>query len=244
MMSEFSVQDTVGEIVARRPALARFFETERIDFCCGGKKSLAEVCQAKGLDPAAFLAALEQADAAIGGEDVIDAAAMSLTELANHIEAKHHAFLREELPRLNMYTERVATVHGANDSRLREVHKTFLTLAGAMASHMMKEEQILFPMIRQLEASDGRPVFHCGSIANPIRQMEAEHQDAGAALGRLRALTDEYSPPDWACNTYRAMLDLLAHLERDMHVHVHKEDSILYPRALQREAELAEGARV
>jgi regulator of cell morphogenesis and NO signaling len=97
-------------------------------------------------------------------------------------------------------------------------------------------------MIRRLEASAGLPAFHCGSIANPIRQMEIEHHDAGAALEQMRTLTDEYTPPTWACNTYRAMLDSLAHLERDMHLHVHKEDSVLYPRALKREAELAEGA--
>jgi len=241
-MSTFCVQDTVGEVVARRPSLARLFEAARIDFCCGGKKTLAEVCREKGLDPQSFLATLEEAASASDGEAVIDAAAMSLTELADHIESTHHAYLRDELPRLNMLTERVASVHGADDARLREVRDTFLALAGEMASHMMKEEQILFPMIRQLEASERLPAFHCGSVANPIRQMELEHHDAGAALEQMRTLTDEYTPPTWACNTYRAMLDSLAHLERDMHLHVHKEDSVLYPKALKREAELAEGA--
>lgn len=242
-MSSFSIQETVGGVVARRPAVARLFEAARIDYCCGGKKTLAEVCQDKGLDPDAFLATLEEAASANDGEPVVDAVAMSLTELADHIETTHHAYLREELPRLNMLTERVASVHGGDDGRLHEVRETFLGLAGEMASHMMKEEQILFPMIRRLEASEELPAFHCGSIANPIRQMELEHQDAGGALERMRTLTDEYTPPTWACNTYRAMLDSLAHLERDMHLHVHKEDSVLYPRALKREAELAEGAR-
>lgn len=243
-MSAFCVQDTVGEVVARRPSLVRLFEAARIDYCCGGKKTLAEVCQEKSLDPQSFLATLEEAASASGGEAVIDAAAMSLTELADHIESTHHAYLRDELPRLNMLTERVASVHGADDARLQEVRHTFLALAGEMASHMRKEEQILFPMIRQLEASEGLPTFHCGSVANPIRQMELEHHDAGAALERMRTLTDEYTPPTWACNTYRAMLDSLAQLERDMHLHVHKEDNVLYPRALKREAELAEGAHV
>lgn len=243
-MTAFQIHDTVGEVVARRPELVHLMEAAHIDYCCGGKKTLAEVCREKGLEPEAFLTTLEQAASANNEEAVVDAAAMSLTELADHIEATHHAYLREEFPRLNMLTERVVSVHGTDDPRLREVRETFLALAGEMASHMMKEEQILFPMIRRLDASDGLPAFHCGSIANPIRQMEVEHHDAGAALERMRMLTDEYTPPTWACNTYRAMLDSLAQLERDMHIHVHKEDSVLYPRALQREAELAEGAHV
>lgn len=241
-MATIHIEDTVGELVARHPALLRVFEVARIDYCCGGKQTLAKVCQEKGFDPQEFVAALQQAASATIGEPVVDAAAMSLTELADHIETTHHAYLREEFPRLDMLTARVASVHGGDDTRLREVRETFLALAGELTSHMMKEEQILFPMIRRLEASNGLPAFHCGSIANPIRQMEIEHHDAGAALERMHTLTDEYTPPTWACNTYRAMLDSLAHLESDMHLHVHKEDNVLYPRALRREAELAEGA--
>ncbi|HUG44578.1 MAG TPA: hemerythrin domain-containing protein, partial [Acidobacteriota bacterium] len=104
-------------------------------------------------------------------------------------------------------------------------------------SHMLKEERILFPMVRELEASAEAPQFHCGSLAHPIRQMEDEHDAAGAGLEKLRELSDGYSPPEWACNTYRAMLDALANLESDMHLHVHKENNILFPRALQMEAE-------
>lgn len=241
-MSEFQVQDTVGEVVARRPSLARLFEMARIDYCCGGKKTLAEVCQEKGLDTQAFLATLDEAASAGGGDSTVDATAMSLTELADHITQTHHAYLRDELPRLAMLTERVASVHGGDDPRLREVRDALLGLSAELTSHMMKEEQVLFPMIRQLEASDVLPSFHCGSLANPIRQMELEHHDAGSALERMRTLTDEYSPPTWACTTYRAMLDALSHLELDMHQHVHKEDSVLYPRAIKLEAELAERA--
>lgn len=241
-MSTIQLQETVGQLVARHPALTRFLEAARIDYCCGGKKTLAEVCREKQLDPQAFLATLEQAASNCAGEDVFDAGAASLTDLADHILQTHHAYLRQELPRLDMLTERVASVHGGDDPRLREVRTTLLALAAELTSHMMKEEQILFPMIRRLDASDALPEFHCGSVANPIRQMELEHHDAGGALERMRTLTDEYTPPSWACNTYRAMLDALANLERDMHVHVHKEDNVLYPRAVQREAELAERA--
>jgi len=99
----------------------------------------------------------------------------------------------------------------------------------------MKEERILFPMIRQLDQSAAAPAFHCGSLANPIRQMESEHDDAGSALERLRNCTDGFTPPEWACNTYRAMLDALAELERDMHQHVHKENNVLFPGAIAME---------
>jgi regulator of cell morphogenesis and NO signaling len=241
-MSAISVQETVGEVAMRHPALLRVFEQAGVDYCCGGKKTLAEVCHDKGLDPQTFLTTLEHAAPASDGDGLVDAAAMSLTELADHIERTHHDYLREELPRLNMLTETVVSVHGADDGRLRQVRQTFLALAGHLSHHMMKEEQILFPMIRRLEASDSLPEFFCGSIANPIHQMEVEHHDAGGALAEMRTLTDEYTPPTWACTTYRAMLDALAQLEQDMHLHVHKEDNVLYPRAVKLEAELAERA--
>lgn len=107
--------------------------------------------------------------------------------------------------------------------------------------HMHKEEQILFPIIREFESGSSSGAVHCGSIANPIRQMEAEHDDAGNALEQMRELTDGYQVPELACNTHRAMLDALAFLERDMHTHVHKENSILFPRAIRLELELSEG---
>jgi len=240
-MEEFQITDTVGSIVARRPALSRVFEREGIDYCCGGKKALDEVCRKKGLDPAELLAKLEANASTNADEPVVDAAAMSLARLADHIEQTHHAYLRRELPRLDAMTEKVARVHGDKDARLTAIRRTFLALSDEMTSHMMKEEQILFPMIRRLDASETALAFHCGSLANPIAQMEHEHDEAGSALERLCTLTDGYTPPDWACNTYRAMLDALSQLEQDMHQHVHKENNILFPRALGREAQLAGG---
>lgn len=237
-MSSIHVQDTVGQLVARRPALSRVFEKVGVDYCCGGKRTLDEVCREKGLDPQAFAAALEELAAPEEGA-VVDAAAMSLTELADHIEQTHHGYLRREFPRLYALTTKVADVHGQQDPRLRQVRDAFATLARALTAHMMKEEQILFPFIRQLEASDRLPLFHCGSLANPIHQMEHEHHEAGAALEQLRELTSDYAPPEWACNTYRAMLDALHQLELDMHQHVHKEDNVLFPRAMEREGMLA-----
>jgi regulator of cell morphogenesis and NO signaling len=236
-MSEFQVNDTVGNVVARCPVLARVFEDAGIDYCCGGNKTLDQVCREKGLDSAALLATLEETALAPAGESVVDAAAMSLTELADHIEQTHHTYLRSEFPRLKEMAEKVASVHGERDSRLHQIRETVFELIGELSNHMMKEEQILFPMVRQLDASETTPMFHCGSLGNPIRQMESEHSNAGSALEKLRDLTDGYTPPDWACNTYRAMLDALEHLERDLHLHIHKENNVLFPRAVDMESE-------
>jgi len=238
-MSAFELSDTVGEIVAQRPALSRVFEEEAIDYCCGGKKTLEEVGRERGRDPAVLLAKLEAYASRPADEPVVDAASMSLAELADHIVRTHHTYLRSELPRLDAMTQKVASVHGDKDARLAQVRQTFLGLSDELTSHMMKEEQILFPMIRQLDAGEGAQAFHCGSLAGPIAQMEHEHDDAGSALERMRELTDGYTPPDWACNTYRALLDGLAHLERDLHQHIHKENNVLFPRAAERESQLA-----
>lgn len=237
-MTTFQVHDTVGEIVARQPELSRAFEEAGIDYCCGGKKTLDEACRKRGIDPQTFLGTLAKS-ASAGENPIIDAATLSLAALADHIEQTHHAYLRAELPRLNAMTQKVASVHGENEPRLWQVRETFVALFEEMFSHMMKEERILFPMVRKIEASSTVPAFHCGSIAHPIHQMEAEHEQAGSALERLRELTDGYTPPDWACNTYRAMLEALARLERDMHQHVHKENNVLFPRALVMEREKA-----
>ena len=228
-------QDLVGDVVASRPALSRVFDAAGIDYCCRGRETLYEACRKKAVDPLSFIATLEEQALAFEDESVVDVSAMSLTELADHIETTHHNFLRSEFPRLDKMTLKVASVHGEMNPRLHLIRETFLALTAELSSHMMKEENILFPMVRQLDESEESPMFHCGSIANPIRQMESEHSQAGSALEQLRKLTDDYTPPDWACNTYRAMLDALAYLERDLHLHIHKENNVLFPRALEME---------
>ena len=230
-------QATVGQLVTERPGRSRVFETLKIDYCCGGKKPLSEACAKRGLDLQTVIELLQKADTKGGrSEDMVDADGLSLTDLADHIEREHHAYLRTELPRLDAMTEKVYRVHGEAEPRLGDVRRAFCALRDELTTHMMKEEQILFPVVRQLEQSD-RPVsFHCRTIADPIRQMEAEHEHAGDALATIRTATDDFEPPEWACNTYRAMLDGLAQLERDMHVHIHKENNVLFPKALALEA--------
>lgn len=235
MMVTIDTNQTVGELVRQRPLRARVFEELRIDFCCGGKVPLVQACEKGGIEVESVLKQISQCDADAESTDSVDPDALSLTELADHIEATHHAYLREELPRLDWMTEKVARVHGEKDPRLSTVRDAFLALKGELEPHMMKEERILFPLVRELESSEGLSTFHCGTIANPIRQMEHEHDQAGGALAILRESTDDYTPPDWACNTYRAMLASLEVLEADMHQHIHKENNVLFPKALELE---------
>ncbi len=246
MTTHIDPATTVGQLVAQRPGRSRFFESIGIDYCCGGKVPLEQAVNSRGLEIEAVTALLEAADAKAQGHDavLIDANAMGLAELADHIVQTHHAYLRAELPRLDQITERVYRVHGEHEPRLAEVRGAFRSLRDELTEHMMKEERILFPMIREMAQADGPQQFHCGSIANPINQMEAEHEHAGDALATMRRATDDYQPPEWACNTYRAMLDGLAYLERDMHQHVHKENNVLFPKAIQLEAELQQKAAV
>lgn len=235
-MKTFQIDDTVGNIVRDRPSLSRLFEQAQVDYCCGGQKTLAEACRQRGIDPQKFLTQLEDF-AAIETAPEASMTALSLTELANQIEQVHHAYLHTELPRLDKLVTKVAAVHGAKEPRLQQIKEIFLSLSAELTTHLMKEEQVLFPMIRQLEASDTLPAFHCGTLANPVHRMEAEHEEAGVALAQLRQLTDDFTPPEWACNTYRAMLDALYTFEQDMHQHVHKENNVLFPRAIALEQE-------
>lgn len=230
-MATFQINDTVGAIVRDHPALSRLFEQAHVDYCCGGQRTLAEACAKRGIDVQAFLAELEDF---VAGEPAptLDLTTLSLTELTDHIERLHHAYLYQELPRLEQMVAKVARVHGDKEPRLAQVRDLFLALSAELAAHLMKEEQVLFPMIRQLEVSETLPSFHCGTVANPIHRMELEHDEAGEALAQLRQLTDDYTLPEWACNTYRALFDALQAFEQDIHQHVHKENNVLFPGAI------------
>jgi regulator of cell morphogenesis and NO signaling len=234
--TSFSPETAVGAIVAANPLLSRVFERVGIDFCCGGKQTLAAACAARGLDATTFVAVLEAVPVGIA-ENAVDAAAMSLTDLADHIERTHHAYVKEELPFLAEQAERVAAKHGGRDPALSEVAALVRELAAEMLHHMAKEENVLFPLVRDLE--EGHRPSHCGSIAHPIARMEHEHADAGQVLLRLRELTNGFVPTADACNTHRALLAGLERFESDLHLHVHKENNVLFPRALALEARLS-----
>jgi regulator of cell morphogenesis and NO signaling len=225
-MSAINPESTIGQLVAERPARSRVFESLGIDYCCGGKRPLSEICREKKLDLKTVSGLLEKSDQT-PTEPGRDWLASSLGDLVDHIESTHHAYLKQELPRLRWLVQRIATVHGERHPNLLKVHDIFGPFADEMESHMAQEERELFPAIRRLETGAGADP----TLADSIPALEHEHDHAGRDLALFRELTDNYLPPDDACHTYRATLEGLAELERDMHRHVHRENNILFPRA-------------
>lgn len=234
-MTNLSLDTPVGQWVAQQPNTSRVFEDLRIDYCCGGATRLSQACADRQLDANQVLDRLVEATAGSGVDRAERFLEATLTELCDHVEQTHHAYLKSELPRLQALIAKSIGAHGAAHPELAEVQRAFADLQAELAPHMFKEERVLFPAIRQLEQSATSPSFPFGSVANPIRMMEHEHDNAGDALARIRSATGDYSVPDDACNTYRAMLDGLSRLELDMHQHVHKENNILFPRAIELE---------
>lgn len=214
------------------------FEALGIDYCCGGGVPLAEACAGAGLDLDVVLAELERREAGQTGDEA-GLTSMVMGELVDHIVETHHAYLKEELPRLSFLVDKVANVHGGAHPELIELRGVFEALRAELEEHTAKEERMLFPACKELEGAEETPKFRFGTVKNPIAAMMREHVDAGDGLSRVRELTREYAVPEGACNTYRAMLDGLAELECDTHYHVFKENSILFPKAAATEAALA-----
>ncbi len=216
-------ESTVSHLAAEYPPATRVFARHGIDFCCGGKVALHEVCQQRGLDTETVLDEIRHEVAATdhSGERWDEA---PLGELIDHILATYHRRLDEELPRLASLARKVYERHRDTDAEmLSQVLSTYIGLQAELSQHMAKEEQILFPMIRHGQ----------GTMAhNPISVMEHEHESAGAALARLRVLTKDYKVPAEACASWRALWHGLAALETELHEHIHLENNILFPRAL------------
>jgi regulator of cell morphogenesis and NO signaling len=214
---------TVGELVAERPGRSRVFQAHGIDFCCQSGRALREACEHKGVACESVVEQLE-ADAFEKTAPARNPAELPPHELTDYIVRTHHTFLRAELPRLHAMSARVARVHGGHTISLIELLEVFQGLYDELASHM-KEEQVLFSVVAAMSRVEVSPVD------GPIACMVHEHEDAGAALSRLRELSHEFNPPADACNTYRALFAGLQDLELDLHRHIHLENSVLFPAA-------------
>jgi regulator of cell morphogenesis and NO signaling len=225
----------VADLVLERPSRSRVFERFGIDYCCGGKKPLAVVCAERELDLGEVARALD--DPGPAGADEIDWRTRPGSELCAHIVDHHHAYLREELPAMRALVDKVAKAHGRAHPELLDIRATFTAMADELEQHMVKEEQVLFPACVALEGGDASG-FAFGSVENPIGVMLHEHDEVATGLSELRALTHGYEVPDDACASYRSMLDRLHTLETDTHRHVHEENNILFPWAIDLEADL------
>jgi regulator of cell morphogenesis and NO signaling len=226
---------TVKDIAANSLAAVRVFERLGIDYCCGGNRSLAEACQEKNHDFAAVQQELDAAMMATPKEDR-DWNIATLSELIHHIVATHHAYLRRELPAIETRLEKVHRVYNQRyGPTLTGLPEVFAGLRAELEAHLHKEEMILFPAIAAFEAAvqSGKPLppTRFGTVANPIHMMELEHENAGLALAKIREITRSFELPEYACVTYRALMSGLEEMERDLHMHIHLENNILFPRA-------------
>jgi regulator of cell morphogenesis and NO signaling len=230
---------SVRDIAAGSPDAVRVFERLGIDYCCGGKRLLADVCREKGLELQEVAHEIETAAAARRTPER-DWNVAPLTGLIRHIVGTHHEFLRRELPLIGARLEKVYRVYNESyGPTLVGLPEVFGALHGELDLHLRKEEMILFPAIETFEAAavEERPLPQTpfGPIANPVRMMESEHDSAGGALARIREITQNFSAPAHACETYRALMASLEGLEHDLHTHIHLENNVLFPRAMRLE---------
>ena len=232
---------TIGEMVTSDFRKAEVFKKFGLDFCCGGKKTLTEACREKGLDVVQIEKELKT---------ILEAPSNSwqdynnwgLSFLADYILNTHHNYVVQSIPVIIEYTQKVAKVHGENHPEAIEIANDFMTIANELKSHMMKEEGMLFPYIKQLAEAKkngtavGAPGF--GTIQNPIRMMEMEHEEVGNVMENINKLANGYNPPEDACTTYRLAYAKLKEFEDDLHQHIHLENNILFPKAVALEKDL------
>jgi regulator of cell morphogenesis and NO signaling len=230
---------SVREIVQQYPGAVPVFEAHGIDYCCGGGKSLEQACNTKKIPVDRVVSDLTEALVARPTVDDGQWMTSSLADLSKHIVERHHAHAKRELPRLAALSQKVETRHGHMYPELHQLRELVAALSGEMSTHMLKEEQILFPRIATIErtAQTGatlEPAFF-GALINPIRHMMGDHDDTGHLFDSIRAITHDYKLPEDACMSFQALYHGLVDFERDTHRHIHLENNILFPRALDAE---------
>jgi regulator of cell morphogenesis and NO signaling len=228
---------TVRELAVEVPSATRVFEKLGIDYCCGGDRPLEEACASANVAVDDVLRAIEQGIGASATTAARDWNSAPIGELVDHIVDKHHAYVKAEVPRLQQLIAKVVGVHSGNHPELEQVRVAFLELANELGAHLMKEEQILFPYVKQMASGAGCGPSCFGTVQNPIRVMILEHDNAGEKFREIRQATDNYALPQDACLSYRTLFAALAEFEQDLHQHIHLENNILFPRAVRMERE-------
>jgi regulator of cell morphogenesis and NO signaling len=233
---QFTQELTVGEVAAAEPASIRVFESLGIDYCCGGKRGLADACLRIGITVDDLIARIAEAEQNTHAPAAALWASAPLETIVRHIVERHHAYIRREAPRIQGLLEKVIARHGYAHPEITQIRDLFATATQELLAHMMREEQVLFPYIARIEeaanAGQRLPRALFGSVATPIARMMAEHDDAGTLFSEMSRLSRGYAPPEGVCPTFRALYQALAEFERDLHEHVHLENNILFPRAL------------
>jgi len=232
-----STNKSVRELALEVPAATRVFEKLGIDYCCGGEQSLADACAIADVKFEDVL--LELTKASQAQKEDLSFQTATLEELIYHVVGKHHSLTRLEIGRLNALLEKVCTAHGENHPELFKINLLFRELAADLENHMMKEERVLFPYVIRMEAGAKQhvPLFRppFGTVANPVRMLMLEHDRAGELLKEIRVLSSNYVPPSDGCLSYQTLYTSLEALEKDLHQHIHLENNILFPRAVELE---------
>jgi regulator of cell morphogenesis and NO signaling len=227
---------TVRDLAMRLPQSTRIFEKLKIDYCCGGGQPLAAACASAGVNVDNVMEMLAEATQSTSPKDLQNA---SLAELITHILDTHHVFTKSEMDRLQSLADKVLHAHGGNHPELIHLDELLTRLCADLKPHMFKEEQVLFPYIVATEEAANRkravPFAPFGTVNSPIRMMMMEHDTAGQILRELRALTSDYKVPTDACMSYKTLYQALENFERDLHQHIHLENNILFPKALDLE---------
>jgi regulator of cell morphogenesis and NO signaling len=245
MSAKIDGNTTVRELVGRYPQTRKTFEKYGIDYCCGGGRCLAEVAQERRAALTDLVRDIEAALAETSTKSATvekDRYVAPLHELSDHILQVHHTYMHEALPRIKELVRKVLNAHGTHHgAMLRQVSELYDALDAELTSHLRKEEEVLFPYIVAAEGhhqgGPEEPSACFGSVGNPIRQMEAEHESAGEALAQIRKVTGGYALPDDACPSFRALYEELERMEADLHQHIHLENNILFPRAIAAETD-------
>ena len=230
-------ENTVAEIVVNNIKAAHIFKKHGIDFCCGGGITLEKACKKYNTDFNTLKTEIEALDNNVSR--TYDYDKWELDFLIDHIMNVHHSYVEENIPLLLQYANKVARVHGHHYTELLRINELVVDLANDLMSHMQKEEVILFPYVKQ-ELKNQREGLtsdapHFGTINNPVKVMMHEHDHAGDIFKEISRLTNNYTPPGGACNTFRALYSKLEEFEQDLHQHVHLENNILFPKALRLE---------
>ncbi len=230
---------TLAEIVTENIRSTIVFEEYGLDFCCNGKRPLSEACAEKNVNVDDVVNSLSGLTSNNSSENIND---WALDFLVDYIINNHHQYVRRMIPVISLHADKVASVHGQNHPETIQIADLFLAVREELEGHMMKEERILFPYIKQLyEAKKNNkqvtpPPF--GTIQNPIRMMEAEHTSAGDAMNKIKELSNNFSVPEDACNTFKALYSELKEFEEDLHKHIHLENNILFPKSIEIESEM------
>lgn len=235
-----SKENQIGDIVAQDYRTAAVFQKFGLDFCCNGNRSVEAACQEAGIDPEKIITEI----ASIGEKaaPAIDYNSWPLDLLADYVEKKHHRYVTEKIPVLKAYLDKISKVHGHAHPELFEIKQLFEESAGELSAHMKKEEIILFPFIRKMVAAgqsgDTSIAAPFGTVQNPVRTMMHEHDAEGERFRKIAQLSNQYTPPADGCNTYQITLAYLKEFEEDLHLHIHLENNILFPKAIALEQEL------